>query len=635
MKCFIVLNLGCMNINLGLKEVIMGILFNKCATNFAATFATTLATVAIAGTAANAIAATPIRLEAESAVAPNDHEVVVTESTSASGGSYVAMKEGNLEFKVTVPETGYYTLWANYMLPTDGTDKIQNLTINGISAGQISFGMTDEFITIKGAGKIKLTKGDNTIGIVKSWGWVNLDYIELTPYEATPFSLPANPVTPEPTESAQKLYNFLLTNFQQKVISGVMTERPFENDGNYTPQTFETQTELKYIKEASGKNVVLVGFDFLHATGLSSDGMWHQGYTHATLEMAKHVWEQGGIPQFNYHWKDPMHEVEAFYTESSGNDPFTTFSIGKAYDLTTKKWKVESDEYKAIMRDMGMIADSLLTLQKAGVAILWRPLHEAAGKWFWWGTDGAEACVALYRLMFDFFVNEKGLHNLIWVWTTDEAKDALDWYPGDEYVDVVGRDYYYYPREANHSSLVGSFETVKDIYGGRKIIALSENGSVPYPDEMKADGANWSWFMPWYGDYAMEGWANDNTKETWDTVMNNDYVITLEDMPGWGNYEIADVPTTNIIKGNSRAEKFARANAVLNGRNLQINFERNTKVEIFDLQGNKILNKFLAGNDAGNFAGSASLDLSGFASGQYLLQIHNGTIKQNQKITIK
>lgn len=84
------------------------------------------------------------------------------------------MKEGNLEFKVSVPETGYYTLWANYMLPTDGTDKIQNLTINGISAGQISFGMNDEFSTIKGAGKIKLNKGDNTIGIVHSWGWVNL-----------------------------------------------------------------------------------------------------------------------------------------------------------------------------------------------------------------------------------------------------------------------------------------------------------------------------------------------------------------------------------------------------------------------------------------------------------------------------
>lgn len=516
--------------------------------------------------------AAPIRLEAEDAVLADDHKVEVVSNAAVSGGSYVAMKEGNLEFKITVPETGYYTLWANYMLPTDGTDKIQNLTINGVSAGQISFGMNDEFSTIKGAGKIKLTKGENTIGIVHSWGWVNLDYIELTEYEATPFSIPATPVTPEPTESAQKLYNFLADNFGKKVISGVMTERPFENDGQYTPQTYETQTELKYIADASGKNVVLVGFDFIHASGSGSDGMWHQGYTHATLEMAKYVWKQGGIPQFNWHWKDPMWEVEAFYTESSGNTPYTEFSIGKAYDIAGKKWKTESAEYKAIVRDLEMIADSLLVLQKAGVALLWRPLHEASGKWFWWGTDGAEACVALYRLMFDIFVNQKGLHNLIWVWTTDEAKDAIDWYPGDEYVDVVGRDYYYYPREANHSSLVGSFETVKDIYGGKKIIALSENGSVPFPDEMKADGANWSWFMPWYGDYAMAGWANDNTAETWKTVMNNEFVITLEDMPGWDKYEMVEIKTQAIKVDNlNRTGSFQKFK---NGKTFDLNGKR-------------------------------------------------------------
>lgn len=340
--------------------------------------------------------AAPIKLEAENAVLKDDHQVEVVTSATASGGSYVAMKEGNLEFKVTVEETGYYTLWANYMLPTDGTDKIQNLAINGISAGQVSFSMTDDFKTIKGAGKIKLTKGENTIGLIKSWGWVNLDYIELTPYEESPFHLSSKPVTPEPTESALKLYNFILANFKKHVISGVMTERPFENNGQYTPQDYSSQTELKYIYDASGKNVVLVGFDFLHASGKNSDQQWYQGYTHASLEMAKTVWNAGGIPQFNWHWKDPMMDVEAFYTESSGNTPFTTFSITKAYDEKNEKWKTDSDEYKAIIRDLEMIADSLLTLQEAGVALMWRPLHEAAGKWFWWGPmepNRASPCI--------------------------------------------------------------------------------------------------------------------------------------------------------------------------------------------------------------------------------------------------
>ena len=589
-------------------------------------------TATLAAFAATAFAAgTPIRIEAENAVPTDDHKVVVSENAKASGGKFVEMKDGNLEFKVTIPATGYYTLWATYQLPTESGSKIQNLTVNGVSAGQISFGISDDFKTIKGAGKIKLTAGENIIGIVHSWGWVNLDYIELTEYEASPWSISPKPVTPEPTESAQKLYNFLLNNFGKHVISGVMTNRTMENDGKYTPQTYETQEELKYIHDASGKNVVLVGFDFLHSSGKNSDQQWHQGYTHASLEMAKTVWKAGGIPAFNWHWKDPMHDVEAFYTESSNNTPFTEFSITKAYDEATDKWKTESAEYKAIVRDMEMIADSLLTLQKEGVAVLWRPLHEASGKWFWWGTDGAKPCVALYKLMFDIFVNQKGLHNLIWVWTTDEASDALDWYPGDEYVDVVGRDYYYYPREANHSSLVGSFETVKEMFGGRKIVTLSENGSVPYPDEMKADGANWSWFMPWYGDYAMEGWANDNNKESWKTVMNNEYTLTLEDMPGWDKYKIEEQHTTSI-ENRLRAQKAAASLSVV-GKNLQISVpgsniaNATARVAIFDMQGNRVLQETVNSANAG-------IDLSRIAVGQYIVKVQGKGFTQNGRIQL-
>ena len=564
--------------------------------------------------------AAAIRVEAEDAVPANDHKLEITADANASGGKYVEMGEGDLAFTVNMPSEGYYTLYVNYKLPTERGNKTQNLTLNGSSAGQITFGSADDFTVLKAAGKIKLKKGENAIGITHSWGWVGIDYIEITEFEATPWNISPKPVTPEPTESAQKLYNFLYTNFGKKVISGVMTERPFENDGKYTPQDFDTQTELSYINKASGKNVVLVGFDFLHASGKSSDQQWYQGYTHASLEMAKTVWKKGGIPQFNWHWKDPMHTVEAFYTQSSGNDPYTEFSIGLAYDTSTGKWKTDSDEYKALMRDMEMIADSLLTLQKEGVAVLWRPLHEASGKWFWWGTDGAKACVALYKLMFDTFVNKKGLHNLIWVWTTDEAPDALDWYPGDEYVDVVGRDYYYYPREANHASLISSFEKVKDMFGAKKIVTLSENGSVPYPDEMKADGANWSWFMPWYGDYAMEGWANDNNAESWKTVMNNEYTLTLEDMPGWDKYEMQ----TTVIATSKKAAPAIQ----LVGRDLQVNLNASTaQVSIYDLQGNRVLAKKMSQN--------GTIALSRLARGPYLVKIQANGLTQNHKITLK
>ena len=42
--------------------------------------------------------------------------------------------------------------------------------------------------------------------------------------------------------------------------------------------------------------------------------------------------------------------------------------------------------------------------------------------------------------MFDRLVNDHGLSNLIWVWTSTGNPDAMNWYPGDEYVDMLGAD---------------------------------------------------------------------------------------------------------------------------------------------------------------------------------------------------
>ena len=60
------------------------------------------------------------------------------------------------------------------------------------------------------------------------------------------------------------------------------------------------------------------------------------------------------------------------------------------------------------------VAQLLLYYQSQGIPIIWRPLHEASGRWFWWGAEGAEAYKRLYRYMFDYLA-EVGVHNLIWV----------------------------------------------------------------------------------------------------------------------------------------------------------------------------------------------------------------------------
>ena len=561
------------------------------------------------------IAASANRYEAENAMI-DSNSVQKTADASASGGYYVNMKGGNLAFSVTVASAGFYTLFVSYSEPFDTNGKIQNLTINGQSTGQLSFPFDSSFSYIKASPKIKLAAGANTIGIVNSWGWVNIDYIEIAPYIATPWAISNTLVTPNASDNAKKMFGFLRQNFQKKIVSGVMTNTVMQNDGKYTPDTVQNQTEVAWIINASGKAPALLGVDFLHSTGLNSNNEWYRGYTIATVSLAQDMYKRGGIPAYCWHWQDPSQTVEAFYTQSSGNSPYTTFNLNKAFSdsVNYSAFNTASAEYQDIIRDMDTVAGYLKVLADKGVPVLWRPLHEASGKWFWWGSKGPGACKALYRLMFQQFTSVHGLNNLIWVWTTDEAGDALDWYPGDQYVDILGRDYYYYPRIADHASLVSSFENVKDIFSGTKMISLAECGSVPYPDSMQSDGAGWSYFMPWYGDYTMDGWAHDNTAADWNSIMNNNYVITLDKMPGWANFVPSQVAAKTLRINEEFTLGYAHGflNLTVVGENTYAN-----GVELYGLNGARI-----AALSRGVLSEGVYLfKLSAIAKGMYLVRI--------------
>jgi len=179
-----------------------------------------------------------------------------------------------------------------------------------------------------------------------------------------------------------------------------------------------------------------------------------------------------------------------------------------------------------MMRDMDIIAGYLTELQEKDIPVLWRPLHEASGGWFWWGSQGAEACIKIWQIMFDKFVHEHELKNLIWVWTSEANSAALNWYPGDEYVDIIGLDIY---EEGNHSSQMLAFEELKRLYKGKKILALSECGSIPEMAAMKRDRTIWSFYMPWYGTHTKNPvW---NTVNNWLSSLSDPDVISLEDMP--------------------------------------------------------------------------------------------------------
>lgn len=91
------------------------------------------------------------------------------------------------------------------------------------------------------------------------------------------------------------------------------------------------------------------------------------------------------------------------------------------------------------------IADIMRSFPTA--VVLFRPLHESNGNWFWWGQRDPAAFRALWQGMFSYLTLTKGLHNLLWVYSAnrnlgDDLSDPTRLYPGAAVVDLVGLDIY-------------------------------------------------------------------------------------------------------------------------------------------------------------------------------------------------
>ncbi|MEN9309860.1 MAG: putative b-mannanase, glycoside hydrolase family 26 protein, partial [Fibrobacterota bacterium] len=203
----------------------------------------------------------------------------------------------------------------------------------------------------------------------------------------------------------------------------------------------------------------------------------------------------------------------------------------------TKAIQPGTTENALIIRDIDSIATQLKRLQAAKVPVLWRPLHEAGGAWFWWGAKGATTCKALYDILFERLTNHHGLHNLIWVWSTPES----DWYPGNSKVDIIGYDSY--PGGFEYGSQKTMFDQLFALVQGKKMVAMSENGPIPDIDACMAEDAKWSYFSTW-DNLA----ATQNTAAHLRDAYSNVSVTTLDEV----NYATSAIRRSN---GRSAAKE--------------------------------------------------------------------------------
>lgn len=139
---------------------------------------------------------------------------------TCSGGFYVAQADGNLTFNIPLAKEGFYNV--SIKAASTGGNKINNFSIDD---NTLDFSLSEsQYTTLKLVGAQKLAAGQHQVKIIKSWGWINIDYIEFEEVDATNrFNINQTLVTINPTPQAKALYDFLLDNYGDKIISGVMT----------------------------------------------------------------------------------------------------------------------------------------------------------------------------------------------------------------------------------------------------------------------------------------------------------------------------------------------------------------------------------------------------------------------------
>jgi hypothetical protein len=124
-------------------------------------------------------AAPKIRFEAENAeltgVAVSKQRAGYS-GTSYVNGSTFDQDNDKITFSIDVSTTGKYKLAIGY----GGFygEKYQYIYVNGINLAYFHFPPTSVWSTIE-YGLIDLNAGKNTIAIVKSWGWMDVDFIEI------------------------------------------------------------------------------------------------------------------------------------------------------------------------------------------------------------------------------------------------------------------------------------------------------------------------------------------------------------------------------------------------------------------------------------------------------------------------
>ena len=227
------------------------------------------------------------------------------------------------------------------------------------------------------------------------------------------------------------------------------------------------------VKDITGSHPAVIGLDFANVTVIDTEQFLKEKAK--LIKSVIDTYNRGGISTFAWHQKNPSNSGSFYWEQNPVKVVSDILPEGNLHDT-----------YKFYLSTIADVANSFRNRNGELIPVIFRPYHEYDGEWFWWGKGHCtkEEFIRLWRFTVDYLRNELGVHNFIYAFSPDcrfdTEKEFLDYYPGDNYVDMLGMDDYwdFRPDGNNNPSLAEKkLQIVADVAQNRgKLSAFTETG---------------------------------------------------------------------------------------------------------------------------------------------------------------
>jgi hypothetical protein len=370
----------------------------------------------------------------------------------------------------------------------------------------------------------------------------------------TPAATPAPTTNPPPPQGStadpnanrttKKLYSWwqgLISQTSNKVIQAALVN--YRNCAAGGCPGYEAQLT------AAGGNLSMAAIGGGYCNGFIGTGAYCVFGPNSDANVyAKQYWAAGGLVSISMHMNNPFNNYDnhsetcAGYPNCTGHPgsvtdnycvsdssiaamvtPGGTYNCGGGNLNVNANWNTELDQ----------IAKSLLDLQTSGVTVIWRPMAEQNASWFWYGKVSGAVYQNLWKYMFNYFTNVRGVHNLLWDFSVNSGHgNPENTYPGDGYVDVVGEDLYSGVGPNDSFSWYSDFTTNHPTkpYGLDEVGPTTVANSYNYSNLIQAvhnRNPKTTWIMQWWndGNYSIVNQLGGSV------FMSDPWSITLKDVP--------------------------------------------------------------------------------------------------------